>query len=112
MSAQQIKLNINDLVNRIEDEDKLQACYSVLQYETMSEDEKKAYSRRIENRRIENSVIDTAIGKTAWLKSIEIAKKALVEGANIDFIVTITGLLKHEVILLSEGKELDADTDD
>ena len=30
MSAQQIKLNINDLVNRIEDEDKLQACYIVI----------------------------------------------------------------------------------
>ncbi len=30
MSAQQIKLNINDLVNRIEDEDKLQAFYDAL----------------------------------------------------------------------------------
>jgi hypothetical protein len=30
MSAQQIKLNINDLVNRIEDEDRLQACYIVI----------------------------------------------------------------------------------
>lgn len=30
MSAQQIKLNINELVNRIEDEEKLQACYFVI----------------------------------------------------------------------------------
>ena len=30
MSAQQIKLNINDLVNSIEDEDKLKACYIVI----------------------------------------------------------------------------------
>lgn len=30
MSAQQIKSNINDLVNRIEDEDKLQAYYTIL----------------------------------------------------------------------------------
>ena len=39
MSAQQIKLNINDLVNRIEDEDKLQACYIVLA--TIANDNKK-----------------------------------------------------------------------
>ena len=30
MSVQEIKLNITDLVNRIEDEDKLQACYIVI----------------------------------------------------------------------------------
>jgi hypothetical protein len=30
MSVQEIKLNINDLVNRIEDEDKLQACYNAI----------------------------------------------------------------------------------
>jgi hypothetical protein len=39
MSAQQIKLNINDLVNRIEDEDKLQACYIVIA--TIAKDYKK-----------------------------------------------------------------------
>lgn len=39
MSAQQIKLNINDLVNRMEDEDKLQACYLVI--DTIAKDDKK-----------------------------------------------------------------------
>jgi hypothetical protein len=41
MSAQQIKLTINDLVNRIEDEDKLQACFVVLA--TIANDDKKQH---------------------------------------------------------------------
>jgi hypothetical protein len=39
MSVQQIKMNINDLVNRIEDEDKLQACYLVIA--TIAQDDKE-----------------------------------------------------------------------
>jgi hypothetical protein len=39
MSAQQIKLNINDLVNGIDDEDKLQACYIVIA--TIANNDKK-----------------------------------------------------------------------
>jgi PD-(D/E)XK nuclease family transposase len=90
----------------------MERAKTVLRYETMPEDEKKAYSRRIENRRIENSVIDTAIGKTAWLKSIEFAKKSLAAGIPIPTIAQITELSLQEIILLSEGKELDVDTDD
>jgi hypothetical protein len=90
----------------------MERAKTVLRYETMPEDERKAYSRRIENRRIENSVIDTAVDKATRRNSIEIAKNALLGGANIDFVVNITKLLKEEVILLSEGKELDIDTDD
>lgn len=41
MSAQQIKLNINDLVSRIEDEDKLQACFVVLA--TIANNDKKQH---------------------------------------------------------------------
>ncbi len=90
----------------------MERAKSVLLYETMPEDEKKAYSRRVENRRIENSVIDTAIGKTAWLNSIEIAKNSLVEGIPISTIAKITKLSILEVNLLAQGKELDSDTDD
>jgi hypothetical protein len=43
MSAQQIKLNINDLVNRIEDEDKLKACFVVLA--TIANDNKQPKSK-------------------------------------------------------------------
>jgi hypothetical protein len=78
----------------------------------MPEDEKKAYSRRIENRRIENSVIDTAIGKTERLKNIKFAKKLLNAGSELSFVVDMSELSLQEVILLSEGKELDVDTDD
>lgn len=51
MSAQQIKLNINDLVNRMEDEDKLQACYVVIA--TISEDDKKQPKTKAEKPSIE-----------------------------------------------------------
>jgi hypothetical protein len=57
-------------------------------------------------------VIDTAIGKTAWLNSIEIAKNSLAEGIPIPTVAKITKLSISEIILLSEGKDLDADTDD
>jgi hypothetical protein len=90
----------------------MERAKSVLRYETMPEDEKKAYSRRIENRRIENSVIDTAIGKTARLKSIEFAKRLLAAGSKLSFVVDMSELSLLEVTLLSEGKELDTDTDD
>ncbi len=44
MSAQQIKLNINDLVNQIEDENKLQACFTVLV--SIANDTKKEAKRK------------------------------------------------------------------
>jgi hypothetical protein len=50
MSAQQIKLNINDLVNRIEDEDKLQACFVILT--TIAKDDKKQHKPKAAKPRI------------------------------------------------------------
>jgi hypothetical protein len=44
MSAQQIKLTINDLVNHIEDEDKLRACFIVLA--TIAKGDKKQSDAR------------------------------------------------------------------
>jgi hypothetical protein len=90
----------------------MERAKSVLWYETMAQDDKQAYKRHIENRRIENAVIETAEDKAARRKSIEIAKNALSIGANIDFVVNITGLKMHEVVLLSEGKDLDVENDD
>jgi predicted transposase/invertase (TIGR01784 family) len=90
----------------------MERAKSVLRYETMAQDDKQAYKRHIENRRIENAVIETAEDKAARRKSIEIAKNALSIGANIDFVVNITGLKMPEVVLLSEGKDLDVENDD
>lgn len=48
MSAQQIKLTINDLMNGIEDEDKLQACYLVLT--TIANNDKQPKSKAVKPR--------------------------------------------------------------
>ncbi len=90
----------------------MERAKSVLRYETMAQDDKQAYKRHIENRRIENAVIATAEDKARRTEKIEIAKNALLKGAEIDFVVNITGLMEQEVVLLSEGKDLDIDTDD
>ena len=50
MSAQQIKLNINDLVSRMEDEDKLQACFVVLA--TIAKNDKKQHKPKAAKPRI------------------------------------------------------------
>jgi predicted transposase/invertase (TIGR01784 family) len=59
-----------------------------LNYEGLTDEEKKLYDRFQENRRIEKSVIATAIQS----KAIEIARKMIEAGQNNKFIAEMTGL--------------------
>lgn len=79
----------------------------VLSYENMSDIDKHAYNRHIENRRIEMSVTETAEDKGARKKAIEVAKNSLRKGFMIDDISEITQLTYDEVLILSKGGELD-----
>jgi PD-(D/E)XK nuclease family transposase len=83
----------------------------VLQYENMSDEDKRAYRRHIENRRVEMAVVDTAIDKAKRQLSIDFARKSLKKGINIDDIIDMTGLPIDEIITLSRGGELDKEDD-
>lgn len=79
--------------------------------QNMSDEDKWAYRRHIENRRVEMAVVDTAIDKAKRQQAIEFAKKGLKKGIHIDDIIDITGLPIDEIILLSRGIELDKEED-
>ncbi len=64
-----------------------------LQYENLSEEEKKMYDRFQENRRIENSVTYTAKQE----RSIEIAKKLISSSLDNEFIAKVTDLTIEHV---------------
>jgi len=64
-----------------------------LQYESLTEEEKKMYDRFQENRRIENSVTYTAKQE----EKRNIAKAAILEGAANGFIAKITGLTLEQI---------------
>ncbi len=64
-----------------------------LQYESLTEEEKKMYDRFQENRRIENSVTYTAKQE----EKRNIAKAAILEGATNGFIAKITGLTLEQI---------------
>jgi predicted transposase/invertase (TIGR01784 family) len=63
-----------------------------LQYETLSEEEKKRYDRSQENRRIEKSVEYTALAEAEYRKAIEIAKSLLQTALSNEEIAKHTGL--------------------
>ena len=66
----------------------LEKAREKLQYESLSEEEKKMYDRFQENRRIENSVTYTAKRE----RSIEIAKKLISSSLDNEFIAKVTDL--------------------
>lgn len=75
-----------------------------LQYEGLSEDDKKIYSRSIENRRIEMSVAYTKQLEDAYEKeqakyarSIEIAKNAIKKGFDNEAIAELTDLAIEQI---------------
>ena len=72
-----------------------------LQYESLTEEEKKMYDRFQENRRIENSVTYTAKQE----KAIEIAKMAILEGFDDAIISKLTGLTLEQVEELRTEQE-------
>jgi CRISPR/Cas system type I-B associated protein Csh2 (Cas7 group RAMP superfamily) len=77
-----------------------------LRYESLTEEEKKMYDRFQENRRIENSVSYTAKQE----RNIEIARNAILEGADNTFIAKITGLTIEQIEkLCAELKKMKAD---
>jgi hypothetical protein len=68
-----------------------------LRYENLSEEEKKMYNRSIENRRIEIAVEYTAEVEARFKAKMEVAKNAILEGANDVFISKITGLTLDQI---------------
>jgi hypothetical protein len=100
---------------------------TVLEVERMSEADRQAYKRHIENRRIEMGVLETAfvkgeekglkeglqqglqkgLEKGARQKSIEVAQKLLNANVALLFVVETSGLSLEEVNLLAQGKDLD-----
>lgn len=76
-----------------------------LRYEKLSEEDKKIYNRFQENRRIEMSVAYTAKQESRQERNIEIAKNAIAEGANDDFIAKITGLTIEEIQVLRANEQ-------
>ena len=72
-----------------------------LQYETLTEEEKKMYDRFQENRRIENSVTYTAKQE----EKRNIAKTAILEGFDNAIISKLTGLIMEEIEELRGTKE-------
>ena len=91
----------------------MERAKSVLRYETMTETDKQAYRRHIENRRIENSVIETAEDKVRRIERVEFAKQLLfLKQLPIPMIAQVSKLSIEEVTLLSQGNLLDTDSDD
>ena len=76
-----------------------------LRYEKLSEEDKKIYNRFQENRRIEMSVAYTAKQESRQERNIEIAKNAIAEGANDDFVAKITGLAIEEIQVLRANEQ-------
>jgi predicted transposase/invertase (TIGR01784 family) len=64
-----------------------------LRYENLTDEDKKMYNRFQENSRIEKSVTYTAKQE----RNIEIAKNAILEDANDNFIAKITGLTLEQI---------------
>jgi hypothetical protein len=89
----------------------MERAKTVLDVERMSIADRRAYQRHIENRRMEHSVLETAEEKGARRKTIEFATESLKEGFPIAAVAKITKLSLEEVTLLSQGKDLDADSD-
>ncbi len=85
----------------------------------MNEDEfMKAFIKRreaqrpIENRRIMMGVMETAVDKAVRAFGVRVALKLLQEQWAIPKIASVTELSVEEITLLSQGKDLDADSDD
>jgi len=68
-----------------------------LQYETLSEEEKKRYDRSQENRRIEKSVEYTALVEAKYKEKIENAISGILKGYNNQIIADITGLTTDHI---------------
>ncbi len=78
----------------------------VLRYEGMSDQEKQAYQRHVENRRIERAVTDTAKNTGKRESAIEIAKSLLDLNLSVELIVKSTKLTEEEVLILQAGGNL------
>jgi hypothetical protein len=77
-----------------------------LQYEGLSDEEKKMYNRSVENRRIEMSVEYTREVEAKHKKAVEIAKKMILAGSTNDFITQMTDLTLEQILALrTETKE-------
>lgn len=79
----------------------------VLRYENMSETDKAAYKRHIENRRIEMSVTETAIDKGKRQGFIEVAKALISAGTDKNLIAFATKLTIEEITKIEKGEEID-----
>ena len=84
----------------------MERAKTVLNFEGMSDKNKAAYKRHIENRRVEMSVTDTAEEKGKRLRSIEMAKDMLV--ANMDFalIAQFAKLTIDEIEKIAQGEDI------
>jgi predicted transposase/invertase (TIGR01784 family) len=86
--------------NEVQDEFKAKGLDKVrekLQYENLSDEDKQSYLRSIENKRIQMSVEYTAKAEAEYEAKKEIAKNAILEGANDNFIAKITGLTIEQI---------------
>ena len=89
----------------------MERAKEVLRYENMPNEDKYAYNRYVENRRIEMGVLETAEDKGKRKNQIEVAKTCLADNLPFDLVVKYSKLSLHEVQLLAEGKDIDADDD-
>ena len=87
----------------------LDEAKTVLNQYVMSPEERRSYQRHVENKRIEMGVMETAIDRATRRKAIDVAKEALKERANIDFIAKITGLSHMEIEQIAKGIDIDQD---
>ncbi len=83
------------------------AAKQVLRYENMGRDEQISYNIHVKNKRIEMSVTETALDKGKRQAAIEFAKKSLKIGISITDLLQITSLSEDEILILSQGGELD-----
>jgi predicted transposase/invertase (TIGR01784 family) len=92
--------------NEVKDEFKAKGLDKVrekLQLDKLSDEDKYLYLRSVENKRIEKSVEETAKFEAQEAKALEIAKNAMLEGANDNFIAKITGLAPEQIQELRES---------
>lgn len=83
------------------------AAKQVLRYENMGREEQISYNIHVKNKRIEMSVTETALDKGKRQAAIEIAKKGIAMGVPITIIMQMTALSESDIIILSQGGELD-----
>jgi hypothetical protein len=101
MSAQQIKSNINDLVNRIEDEDKLKACYLVLA--TVANNDKKLPLTKAAKPRIAKKNIATSSRRISVTK-VAVNHQKHVQSHDLSLVLLANDLFKGSESLSEIGE--------